>query len=537
MALAIAGERSGVGKTTITLALLSYLKRSGITVQSFKVGPDYIDPMFHQDVTGRPCRNLDPLLTSPEYVRQCFQHHAGEVEVALIEGVMGLFDGIKLAANAPREVTDKATDRATERFSEKVAFNFADNSRVQETDYASTAHIARLLGVPVILVIDCSRLSGSVAAIAHGYRSLDPRIHLAGVILNRVASDRHLELLQNALAPLQIPILGVLRRQDNIAIPDRHLGLVPTAELAHLDELFDRLADIAAESFDWQRLLPLLRQQQKLPAPDKQKLPAPDPAPDNWGDIPSSASSCHHSLDRGGLIPSATLSKIKIAIARDTAFSFYYQDNLDILESLGAELVPWSPLKDSHLPEDIRGLYFGGGFPEVFGEQLSHNSSARDAVRSAIQSGLPVYAECGGLMYLAEQIVDFEGKSWPMVGVLPTTAEMGKRLTLGYRRATALQNSPLLAAGDTVYGHEFHRSQLTCEPASPLFQTWSYRAGAKPVAEGWHQTWSRDGLKSRRRALGQQTILHASYIHLHWGSRPDLPARFLQHCRDNYIKF
>ena len=515
MALAIAGERSGVGKTTITLAILSYLKRSGITVQSFKVGPDYIDPMFHQDVTGRPCRNLDPLITSPEYVRQCFQRHAGQVEVALVEGVMGLFDGVALAGDRRKEISYQ--------YSEKIALNLGSNSWLQSTDFASTAHIARLLGLPLILVIDCSRLSGSVAAIAHGYRSLDPRIHLAGVILNRVGSDRHLELLQNALAPLEIPILGVMRRQDKIAIPDRHLGLVPTAELSHLDRLLDRLADIAAKSFDWQRLLPLLREQQKLPA----LLPKPD------GEEMRSRASYQDSLDR---IASASQAKIKIAIARDTAFSFYYQDNLDILESLGAELIPWSPLKDSRLPEDIRGLYFGGGFPEVFGEELSDNSSARDAARSAIQLGLPVYAECGGLMYLAEQIADFEGKSWPMVGVLPTIAEMGKRLTLGYRRATALQNSPLLAAGDTVYGHEFHRSQLVCEPASPLFQTWSYRPGAKPVAEGWHQNSYSDGLKSDRLKSdglksGERAVLHASYIHLHWGSRPDLPARFLQHCR------
>jgi cobyrinic acid a,c-diamide synthase len=222
MALVIAGERSGVGKTTVTLALLSSLCQKQRRIQSFKVGPDYIDPMFHQQVTGRPCRNLDPVLTSETYVRECFSRHIQGVDYALIEGVMGLFDG--------------ASGR---------------------DDWASTAHVARLLQLPVLLVLDCSRLSRSVAAIAHGYRSFDPRIQLAGVVLNRVGSDRHLELLKDALEPLQLPVLGVLRRQDNITIPDRHLGLVPTAEMTQLDVLFDQLAQLGDSCFDWERLLPL----------------------------------------------------------------------------------------------------------------------------------------------------------------------------------------------------------------------------------------------------------------------------------------
>ena len=226
MALIIAGERSGVGKTTVTLALLSSLCRKSQTVQSFKVGPDYIDPMFHQQVTGRACRNLDPVLTSESYVQDCFTRHLEGVDYALVEGVMGLFDGAS-----------------------------------GKDDWASTAHVARLLQQPVLLVLDCSRLSRSVAAIAHGYQSFDPRIQLAGVVLNRVGSDRHLELLNDALEPLQLPILGVLRRQDNITIPDRHLGLVPTAEMSQLHVLIDRLAELGDICFDWQRLLPLLREQ------------------------------------------------------------------------------------------------------------------------------------------------------------------------------------------------------------------------------------------------------------------------------------
>ncbi|WP_298912460.1 cobyrinate a,c-diamide synthase, partial [uncultured Nostoc sp.] len=230
MSVIIAGERSGVGKTTVTLTLLASLRRRDRLVQSFKVGPDYIDPMFHQHVTGRACRNLDPVLTSEAYVQQCFALHSQLSEYALVEGVMGLFDGIGHG-----------------------------QEKQKSTDFASTAHIGRLLDLPVVLVIDCSRLSGSVAAIAHGYQSFDPRIKIAGVVLNRVGSDRHLSLLKDSLERLQLPILGVLRRQDNITIPDRHLGLVPTAELPELNALIDRLADLGDTCFDWQRLLPLLK--------------------------------------------------------------------------------------------------------------------------------------------------------------------------------------------------------------------------------------------------------------------------------------
>jgi cobyrinic acid a,c-diamide synthase len=237
MGLVIAGERSGVGKTTVTLAMLSFLSRQGNKVQSFKVGPDYIDPMFHTSVTGRPCRNLDPILTSEIYVKSCFARHCQEIDYALIEGVMGLFDGVSSWFEGKEQITD----------------------------FASTAHIARLLDLPVLLVIDCSRLSGSVAAIVHGYRSLDPRVKIAGVVLNRVGSDRHLTFLKNALEPLKIPILGILRRQDSITIPDRHLGLIPTAELNHLETLFEQLANLAKTCFDWERLFPLLTPSPPLP--------------------------------------------------------------------------------------------------------------------------------------------------------------------------------------------------------------------------------------------------------------------------------
>jgi cobyrinic acid a,c-diamide synthase len=454
--IVIAGERSGVGKTTVTLALLAALRQQGRRVQSFKVGPDYIDPMFHQRVTGRPCYNLDPILTSEAYVRQSFATHCADAEFAVVEGVMGLFDG---AAG--------------------------------DSDIASTAHIAKLLHLPVVLVVDCSRLSRSVLAIIHGYRSFDPGLHLAGVILNRVGSDRHLELLTTALEAIDLPLLGILRRQDSITIPDRHLGLVPTAELPQLQGTLDQLAALGQELFHWPLLLPLatafcpvspLTAKPPYAAPQRPSAPAPSSAP-------------------------------RIAIARDRAFSFYYPDNLDILQALGAELVFWSPLSDAQPPDHVQGFYFGGGFPEMFAAELSDNRGVLAQVRALLQADLPAYAECGGLMYLATTLVDLDGRAWPMAGVLPTAVTMEPRLTLGYRQATALIDSPLMTTGTVVWGHEFHRSQTTVPCPRPLYSLKRYGAEQPHRQEGWvtHR-------------------LQASYVHLHWGGAMAVARTFVQAC-------
>ncbi|MGE5655941.1 MAG: cobyrinate a,c-diamide synthase [Actinomycetota bacterium] len=479
MSLVIAGDRSGTGKTTITLALLSFLTRRGFKVQSFKVGPDYIDPMFHHFVTGRPCRNLDPVLTSETYVRQCFARHLQGAEFALTEGVMGLFDGLP----------------QSQKVGEGNDFSVS---------FASTAHIALLLNLPILFAIDCSRLSGSVAAIVHGFCSFHPRLKFAGLVLNRVGSDRHLELLKDALEPLSIPILGVVRRQDLITIPDRHLGLIPTDELANLQVLIERLADLAATCFNWEKLLPLLATNTTGGGEGSEQLLEGHTLPTN------------NITSIGPIVKGKGQNfSVRIAVARDRAFSFYYPDNLDLLQQLGAELVFWSPLDDSHLPSNIHGLYLGGGFPEVFAQELSNNAASRQAVQAAILAGMPTYAECGGLMYLCEAIVDFEGNSWPGVGILPTAAVMGKRLTLGYKQAVTFKDSPLFPAGVQVCGHEFHRSHLSRQPSHPLYQLWPYgkRRDREANPEGW-----------------QVYQLHASYLHLHWGGRPEIPAYFLQHC-------
>jgi cobyrinic acid a,c-diamide synthase len=464
MGLIIAGDRSGVGKTTVTLGILAYLAAQGKRVQSFKVGPDYIDPMFHTAVTGIPCRNLDPLLTSPKYIEDCFQLHVKSAEWVVVEGVMGLFDGIS-HSDSPESLND----------------------------YGSTAHIARILNLPVLLVLDCSSLSTSVAAIAYGYANLDPRVKIVGVILNRVASDRHLELLTTALKSIDLPILGILRRDEAVTIPDRHLGLVPSGELAGIAHIFSQLADLAKQSFNWDRLLPLILQT----SVDKEEV-----------EIIAVS-------DQSQTIQPQPVSRVRIAVARDQAFNFYYQDNLDLLSQLGAELVFWSPLEDHQLPNDIHGLYFGGGFPEIFAQQLAANQSVLHQLKQVIEGELPTYAECGGLMYLCEQLIDLKHQSWGMVGIIPSAVTMEAKLTLGYRQAIALQDSPLIAAQQTVIGHEFHRSQLTMNAPSPQWQLQGFHQSSEPAREGW-----------------QIKQVHASYLHLHWGVHRFLAARFIQYCRN-----
>ncbi|MGC1307206.1 MAG: cobyrinate a,c-diamide synthase [Phormidesmis sp.] len=445
MSIIFAGDRSGTGKTTLTLALLAALKKRSQCVQSFKVGPDYIDPMFHAAVTGRPCYNLDPVLTSESYVQQSFYSHCADADYAVVEGVMGLFDGAT------------GTD-----------------------DTASTAHIARLLDLPVLLAVDCGRMSRSLAALVKGYQTFDSRVNVVGVILNRVGSDRHLQLLQDALAAINVPVFGVFRREKDIQLPDRHLGLVPTGEVSGFESIVERLAVLGERCFDWERL---------------EGLVGIGKGEEGKGE-----------RGKGG-------KGVRIAIARDSAFNFYYPDNFEALEAQGAELIFWSPMADEQLPE-AEGLYFGGGFPEVFAAQLSENTSAMMAVRRAIGRGIPTYAECGGLMYLSETLINFEGTQWPMVGVIPQTVKMGGRLVLGYRRAIARQNTPLLTKGQTIIGHEFHKSAVAQKLAHPTYRTQRYWGEVdQPVLEGFCQR-----------------NVQASYVHLHWGDRSEIPQRFIQQC-------
>lgn len=453
MSIILAGDRSGTGKTTLTLALLAALKKRGDRVQSFKVGPDYIDPMFHSAITGRPTYNLDPVLTSEAYVQQSFNAHCAEANQVVVEGVMGLFDGATGA-----------------------------------DDTASTAHIARLLGLPVVLAVDCGRMARSLAALVQGYRQFDQRVTVAGVVLNRVGSDRHLQLLSEALGAINMPILGVFRREKDIQLPSRHLGLVPTGEVSEFEQIAERLAEIGERCFDWERLQPLLS------AKAKETTAASD-------------------LLEAQPLGAIQQKKVKIAIAHDAAFNFYYPDNFETLENQGADLIFWSPLADE-TPPAADGLYFGGGFPEVFAAQLSQNKAVKVAIKQVIAQGTPTYAECGGLMYLSQTLIDFQGKAWPMVNAIPQTVKMGLKLSLGYRQAKALTAGPALIRGQTAVGHEFHKSSVVEPITQPVYQSQRYWGEIGDTQkEGYHLS-----------------NLHASYIHLHWGHRPEIAQRFVQQC-------
>ena len=355
-------------------------------------------------------------------------------------------------------------------------------------DTASTAHISRLLGLPVILVVDCGRMARSLAALVYGYKTFDPKVKIAGVVLNRVGSDRHLELLSEALSTINMPIFGVFRREKDIQLPSRHLGLIPTEEIGEFSQIAARLANLGERCFDWVRLERLLATEDIQPVKDSV----------------------------------VEEKRVRIAIARDEAFNFYYPDNLETLEAQGAELIYWSPTKDQSLPV-ADGLYFGGGFPEVFAASISANKPMLEAVRGAITKGVPTYAECGGLMYLSQILTDFEGQAWPMVSIIPQSVIMEKRLTLGYRRATALETGPLLKREESVVGHEFHKSCVVNDAVNsprtqPAYKTQRYWGETYPQTEGYITP-----------------TLHASYVHLNWSHRPDIAQRFVQQCASHYV--
>ncbi|MFS8821883.1 cobyrinate a,c-diamide synthase [Synechococcus sp. W60.2] len=455
MAILLAAATSGSGKTTVTLALLAALRRRGLRIQPFKVGPDYIDPLFHTAVSGIPCRNLDPFLTDENFVQRCFRHHCQGKDGAIVEGVMGLFDG--RAPASPPDPTSR-----TEPF------------------FASSAHVARLLGIPVVLVIDGSGMGMTVAALLYGLSRFDPGLAIAGVIFNQVASERHGQILQQAAAAVGIPVLGQLPRREDLRLPSRHLGLVPVSELDHFPHWQEAWADLAEQHLNWDKLLPLIRT-------------LPPAAGELWPGIPSLAERT----------PSRHRERVRVGVAQDAAFNFYYADNLDLLRACGAELLAYSPLQVGLWPPDpCDGLLLGGGFPELFAATLSE----KIARQPPPPAHPPLYAECGGLMVLGRSLTDLQGKTYPMAGLLPITVDMGSRLCLGYREATVLRPTLLVEAGDRLRGHEFHRFRSTPTSPSPIY-SW----GSPPHREGW---------------AGQR--LHASYLHLHWGSRPDLAVRLLQ---------
>jgi cobyrinic acid a,c-diamide synthase len=444
--LVIAGLTSGVGKTTITCALLAAFVRRGWRVQPFKVGPDYLDPSYHTAIAGRASRNLDSVLLPADRLQASFIRSDAEADLSLIEGVMGVFDG-----------------------------RSADG-------LGSTAEVAKLLDAPVVVVLDVARTAQTAAAMALGCITLDPELSVAGFILNRVASESHARTVTEAVEQATgRPVLGAFLKDANVTFPERYLGLIPTAEASLSRELVDRLTD-AAES----RL-----------------------AVDRLWQIASGAPLIHPVVPPAAEAP---VAHARIAVARDRAFSFYYEDSLDVLRATGAQLLDFSPLTETALPAGTQGIYVGGGFPELFAAELSANAGMRDALRSAQRAGRPIYGECGGLMYLGGTLTDREGSTWPMVGLVPYDSHLGsERVAVGYRTVAAAHDSPLLRAGDATVGHEFHYSRLT-QPVRE--NTAAYRVAERANSpEGF--------------AAGN---VLASYVHLHFGTDPGMAARFVTAC-------
>jgi len=446
--LVIAGTGSGVGKTTIVTGLLAVLKRRGFAVQSYKIGPDYIDPGFHRLASGKPAHNLDTWLVPAEEIVPLFAKTAAGNDLAIIEGVMGLYDGGR-------------------------------------GGISSTAAIAKQLSAPVILVVDARSAGESVAATVLGFKNYDPDLNIAGVIVNRMGSPSHKAIVAEALARLGIPVFGYIFRDSSLAVPERHLGLTPVTEtdagaaVAAMAERIssqvtvDALVEVAASA------PPLL-------------LPQPKQAP--------------------------AVKTVRIGVAQDEGFSFYYPESLAVLEALGAEIVPFSPLRDKALP-DVAGLIFGGGFPEMFLADLAANSAMHKAVREAVEQGMPVYAECGGLMYLARQVTAFDGKVFEMTGVVPAACAMQSRLqTVGYVEVTACGDNILCRAGDKLRGHEFHFSLM------------------EPMGGGEDFPWAFMFEKMRTGNVypGGYAVgnVLASYLHMHFAGNPAAAARFISSCKE-----
>ena len=440
--LVLAAPGTGQGKTTVAAAVAALLVERGFRVAPFKVGPDYIDPGHLGAAAGRRARNLDAWLLPPGVLRALFRRATTAeraADVALIEGMMGLFDG-----------------------------------RSGDDDEGSTAAVAKLLDAPVVLVLDVWTMGRTAAAVVHGMRAFDPALRAAGVILNRAAGPAHADLCRKPIEATGVPVLGWLPADPALVLPERHLGLALSGE--HPIDL-DRLTAVARETIELDAILSIARAAPPL------------------------------SIGTDPLPPSVDRTRAAIAVARDAAFDFYYEDNLDLLRALGAELRFFSPLSDERLPE-ADALYLGGGYPELHAARLAANGAMRDDVRRFAASGRPVYAECGGRMYLCEALIDERGEPHPMTGVVPGTSVM-RTLTIGYREVVALAGSPLAEAGWTVRGHEFHHSVLEPPPPRPAYRR-------------------KDGDETEGVVCGPAANVLGSYVHVHFGADPRLASRFVE---------
>lgn len=442
--IVLAGVSSGVGKTTIVTGLTGLLHSQGFSVQPFKVGPDYIDPGFHAKAAGRDSYNLDTWLVPEERLASTFASLSEGADISIIEGVMGLYDG-------------------------------------GSKGVSSTAEIAKLLKAPVVLIINCQSIGTSAAAIALGYKMYDPEVQFAGVILNKLGSDKHEAMIRDAMEELGIPVLGALHRDQQLKTPERHLGLTPVTEIETKD-LIRHMEEDAEKAISLEAVLCAARS-----APDLQIS--------------------EESLQE-------EVCPVRIGVARDSAFTFYYPTSLSALEKRGAQLISFSPLHDEEIP-DVDGLVFGGGFPEMFLQELSDNHSMIASIRNAAEKGMPVYAECGGLMYLCREIAGFGGESYSMAGLVPAVCRMEKTLQrVGYVTATPLRESICAIPGEALRGHEFHFSTLL--PDTPDFP-WAYEL------QGTRQK------EAHKEGYAEGSVV-ASYLHMNFDGNPQAARHFMEAC-------
>ncbi len=440
--IVIAATHSGAGKTTITCGIISALRKRGLKVQSYKVGPDYIDTGFHEIATGRPAKNLDSWLVGKDKLEEIFYNSIGDADIAIIEGVMGLYDGGR-------------------------------------GGISSTAEIAKILNAPVILVIDAKSAGISVAATALGFREFDKNLNVAGVILNRIGSDSHEKMIVDALNKINIKSFGAIRRNEEIILPSRHLGLIQATENNFADVL-DKISEKISAQINLDEILNLAEK-----FSESKKI---------YSLIPNNYS-------------------LKIGVAKDEAFSFYYDESLRELEKLGAEIIFFSPLHDENLPK-VDGIIFGGGYPELFAAQLEGNKKIRSEIKRAAENNLPIYAECGGYMYLMNFLTDFEGKIFEMCGIIPTQAIMTEKLQMvGYVDATIKKNCILGKIGEKIHAHEFHFSKEIGNLAENIFSCEKLRTGEKYFA-----------------GYADKNIV-ASYLHIHFAGCPNAAENFIKSCR------
>ncbi|WP_110952933.1 cobyrinate a,c-diamide synthase [Anaerosinus massiliensis] len=452
--IVIAATNSGAGKTTIVTGILAAMKSKGYNVQSYKIGPDYIDPGYHQLASEKPGHNLDTWLVPATKINEIFTRTAESSDIAIIEGVMGLYDGGR-------------------------------------KEISSTATIAKLLKAPIILVIDAKSMGESAAAIALGFKMFDPKIDFAGVIINRLGSQTHKKIICDAMAKINIPVLGCIFRENQMTLPQRHLGLTPVTE-NQAGESISVIRDAVLQHCDIDSLYRTAKAAPPIPSSSVKK------------------------------VLKQTNSKIKIGVAHDEAFSFYYPESLDVLEELGAEIVFFSPLHDQKIP-DIQGLIFGGGFPEMFAKELSENQSMQKSIYGLAEKGLPIYAECGGLMYLTKSLKDFSENVFNMVGLIPATCQMHDKLqTVGYIEAEALNDSILCPQGTTIHGHEFHFSSMSIDENLEKIFPWAFKFTKLRTGKMYYGGYATDNIL-------------ASYLHLHFAGNINLAKQLIEKCY-NYIQ-